>query len=239
MKNFYFPYGLLFSLLVVAAHLSSIPEIKHNADLIAFFKCHSINGTIQFPSLFNNLPQIPVYCAGTKTLTEIDNSKSRASYTIPKMSGQYIFHFLITEEVRPKKIDNLEESNTIDHLVVAKGQKYKLFSAQLCERKESEFEWVIEEKLLPDSGRIPDDAIIICCNPDFVESVEGGHYRDLPTIKMRSDLIVYAGSEEKIHDHFNQITLATIDFNTFHTKTRQEQCIKITQNKILIAPSTT
>ena len=61
-----------------------------------------------------------------------------------------------------------------------------------------------------------------------------GHYRDLPTIKFRSDL-----QEEKVLEHFNEMSLATIDFNTFHTKTRTQQSIKISQNKVLIAPPTT
>lgn len=242
MKNIYFTYALLFSL--VSYTINKDSEIKNNSDLIAFFKCHSINGDIQFPVSMNTIPQIPIYCAGTKNLTDTDTSRKRASYTVPKQSGQYVFYFLITEIINAKKIDTQEESNTIDHLEVAKGQKYKFFSAQLSAEKNSEnsldplLEWVIEEKVLPDSGRIPDDAIIICCNPDFIESIEGNHYRDLPIIKMRSDLIAFTGSEEKIHDHFNAIMLATIDVNTFHTKKRQEQCIKITHNKRLIAPST-
>lgn len=245
MKNTYFTYAFLFCLL---QNIVISPEIKNNADLVAFFRCHSINGNIQFPSSLANVPQMCIYCAGTKTLTDIDTSTNRGSFTVPKESGQYIFPLLITntESIEYKKIDSLDDSNTIDHLEISKGQKYKLFYAQLSECKKGEkstdspsFEWVIEEKLLPESGRIPDDAVIICCNPEFVESIEGAHYRDLPTVKIRSDLIQFVGSETKIHDQFNELILATIDFNTLHTKTRQQQCIKITHNKVLIAPSIT
>lgn len=235
-----------------------ISLLQHNPVLIAETKqlqrftlsaSHSIGGTIQFPASLNTLPKFPLYCSGKKLSTELDQSKNIIHYTAPKGSYQYDFHIIITSSIEFELVNTKDDSNTVDYLKIPKNQKYKCFYTYLTPaasnkksadtEKDAPFEWLIEEKSLDESGRIPDNAIILICNPDFVESIQGGNYRDLPLIKMRTDLIQFAGSETKIHDQLNTILLGSIDIDTIHATTRQEQCIKVSHNKILIPAITT
>lgn len=226
-----------------------ISGIRNHPNRFALSACHSIGGIIQFPASLNTLPKFPLYSSGKKLTTEVDQSKNIIHFTAPKASYQYEFHIIITPSIEFEMIDNKDDSNTVDYLKVSKDQKYKYFYVYLAPIESSTknkttlqdapFEWIIEEKTLPESGRIADNAIILVCNPDFVESIQPGNYRDLPLIKMRSDIVQFAGSETKIHDQLNEILLGSIDIDTIHVTARQEQCIKISQNKVLIPATTT
>lgn len=244
----YFVCALLLCLLQNSNLLIS-ETISHHHNRFALSGCHSIGGIIQFPASLNTLPKFPLYSSGKKLTTELDQSKNIIHFTAPKASYQYEFHIVITPSIDFEMVDNNDDSNTVDYLKVSKDLKYKYFYAYLAPVESSTknktalqdapFEWIIEEKNLPESGRIPDNAIILVCNPDFVESIQPGNYRDLPLIKIRSDIVQFAGSETKIHDQLNEILLASIDIDTIHATARQEQCIKISQNKVLIPATTT
>lgn len=246
MKRF-FVCALLVHLL--QNHTFLLSETRNHSHRFDLSACHSMRGSLQFPSSLQTLPKFPLYSSGKKLTTEVDPSKNSIHYTTPKGSYQDDFHLVIASSIDFEMVDNEDDSNTVAYLKIPKEQKYKYFYTYLAPIESNEknkdiqgnapFEWIIEERALPESGRIPDNAIIIVCNPEFIESIQPGSYRDLPLIKMRTDLVQFAGSEAKIHDHLNEILLASIDIDTIHTTARQEHCIKISQNKVLIPALTT
>ncbi len=224
------------------------------------FAQNVIMGTIQFPHNVKKIPAIRVRSGGkiiSYNSCEIDQKAKKFTFCAPKFNGQKEFYLLITEIVNFEKIKSsgFEEShNTIDYLKIDPSKPYKLYVLKLetiqsdtADKKKSashnhtqesvEYHWTIEEQLVPlQTGRIPDDTIVVCFNPTFVAKLEGGSAFELPTIKLKNNLTELYGSEDKFIDLSNKLLLSSLDIDAIHA--RGQQVVKNEhQRNIIAAPS--
>jgi len=198
-------------------------------------------GNIVFPQNLKNIPHISLYQRGLKIQAEIDNSGKKIQFTISEEKKYKKFHFLIAQYIQPKI-----ENNTVKYLKIGIKQSYKLYKLELVEiydpqksrnKKESNFyHWEIKEKKIGSQRIIPDDTLIIIFNPQYIEKIEGGSNFELPKIFIKNDILKLAGSEEKLCDEVNELLMASLDLNIFHTKPISE--IKsVHKKKLTIAMS--
>jgi len=200
-------------------------------------------GTVQYPTGIERVPILRVYCGGNKIKCEINNENKKLTFTIPGYRNQSCFYLLITE-----MIEFVSENNVVLYLKIPTNFAYKLYELQVVrdeptkgelpegtnntgksEQQKAIYRWKsIKEIRLADNGRIPDNAIILCDNPEHifgikggVAGVEGGTAYELPTIVMRDDLLELAGSEKKLHELSNRLVLASLDYDTIHASVPQ------------------
>jgi len=93
--------------------------------------------------------------------------------------------------------------------------------------------WHVEQRSLHADGIIPDDALIICCNPDLIDELSGGNSIDLPTIHLCQDLLKKVGSEEALHEATDSFLISCLNLDTLHTKLTFD--VKQHQEKKLVA----
>jgi len=206
----------------------------------------SFVGSIKFPKIIQKVPAIKVYCRGSKIPCDILERAKKLTFTIDSPKHIKKFYVLVTADkihpvlVQTKKDDHSFEQNTIDHLKLNPDQSYKLYSFELVQeivkeesaantpgvgtQKNTEpkivYSWKVEVVQLPESGRIPDDAIIIRLNPDHIKTIKGGSAIAFPTIYIKDDLIKTA--ENKFHEESVEVILASLDIDTIHANIRQE-----------------
>ncbi len=185
-------------------------------------------GAVQFPKTLSDIPHFRIYYGGNKIKSDIHINGKKVIFTIPEDKRRTAFTIVITESIQ-----FASEDNTIMYLKLAKNQPYKFFSIQLIKtenavvendkRKEPTYEWIIEEQhidLL--DGRIPDDALIICMNPHFIQGLEGGNVVELPKIIVKSDIVQLAGSEAKLEDSYAKLLLSSLDTDAIHVNIHEE-----------------
>ena len=200
-------------------------------------------GTVQFPHIIDQLLPRRVYYAGKIVRSDID--ARRMLFEIPRGTRQNRFYILITEEISYQLKDLLEpdgKQNTIDYLKVIPDQTYKFYvldliqdippfnqSTSIATLKNKNlvsttptYHWEIREELLPETGEIPDAAIIICYFPEFVAGLKGGSNLELPTIVLRSDMLERAGSQDKLYEESIKLQLSSINSDTIHAPTKCE-----------------
>ncbi len=195
-------------------------------------------GSIQFPHVLESIPELRVYCKGHKIKCEKSNESRKLSFAIQDVRHRTSFYIVITNNIKYKVL----ERNTISHLIVDPKKPYKLYRVDFAEdRSAAEFGaddlhyvWRVQEQRLPiKNGRIPDDAIIICYNPDFIDAVKGGNAIELPTVHIKQNILSLLGSEEKLHDSSIELLLASIDHNAIHSTIQQELKPDYAQKTIL------
>jgi len=173
----------------------------------------TLMGAIQFPKSLSSIPGIRVYCGGQKLTTEIDNEGKKVVFTLSCERNQSLFYMIITEQLQLA----LAEDNTINHLKLAAGASYKLFAVQ----QRADHSWLVQEKRLSlTDSRIPDNSIILCYDPNYVETLSGGTGLELPKLVLKDNLIQLAGSEKKLLDHAAELMLSTLDFDALHAPSK-------------------
>lgn len=184
-------------------------------------------GSVQFPHILESVPELRVYCKGHKIKCEKSNESKKLSFAIQDARHRTSFYIVITNNIKYK----IQERNTISHLIVDPKKPYKLYRVDFVpqqytfdfDNEQQQYVWQVEEQRLSlKNGRIPDDAIIICYNPDFIESVRGGNAIELPTVHIKSNIVALLGSEEKLHDKSIELLLASIDHDAIHSAIVQE-----------------
>ena len=208
-----------------------------------------IMGSIQFPNSITTVPMIRVYCCGQIIYQscETEHESKKFIFKIPKSRYQKKFHLLVTESINFKveKSRTNATQNTVKYLTVPGKQAYKLYKLKLmqtesekqidAENKEPNDYWVIEEKSIPEKTRkIPNDAIIICFNPDWVERLRSESAYELPTIELKKNLLELAGSENKLTEFANLLLLTSINSDTIHAT--MHQVVKQDHQRTTIAP---
>lgn len=191
-------------------------------------------GSIQFPETMSSFPNIRVYSGGFKIKTE--TTTQGLSFEIPEEKHRKRFSIIVTENVQ---FEVEPGTNTIKYLKIKKGQPYKMFSASLIKNEEEQpfefksrnekkpitpkYEWLIEEQdyELVD-GRIPDDAVIVCFNPSYVDRLEGGNTLELPAIVMKKNIVQLAGSEDNLQNASIKLLLSSLDTDAIHANIQQE-----------------
>lgn len=198
-------------------------------------------GTIQWPMALKKIPSMRFYHAGHQLIGEINNETRQITYTVPESRDIAIVTFIIAEpqNIKPQ----MAEDNTIQHLTIVKNAPYKCFQAMRITvepettghtNKATPTEsWRVEQRQLHEDGNLPDNALIICCNPDSISEISGGNSIDLPTISISSDVLTKAGSEEALHEAFDAFLITCLNLDTLHTKLTFD--VKQHQEKKLVA----
>jgi len=178
-------------------------------------------GSIQFPQTLEALPELRIFCKGHKIKCEKTNGSKKLSFALQDLRRRSSFYLVVTNTINYA----IREHNTVAHLTIDPKKPYKLYHLQFVQGfdQDAPYRWLVEEQRLPlKNGRIPDDAIIICYDPNFVESVGGGNAIELPTIHIKSNIVDLLGSEKKLHDKSIELLLASIDHNALHSDIHQE-----------------
>ncbi len=195
-----------------------------------------IMGTIQFPNSIHHMPNPRIYYGGRIALREAHNESKTVTFSIPKNKYTNSFYLLITESIGCQT----KQDNIIDYLKISPDKKHKLYGIRLLEHHnnptETDYYWDIIETRVDNSGRIPDNTIIVCLPSNYIEGVDGGSALELPTIKIKQNILDVAGSEEKFDEASIALLLASLDSDTIHTPV--EQAIKHVNKHTLIAQRT-
>lgn len=202
-------------------------------------------GTIQFPSALKKVPLVRVYCGGNRITSQNLDSAKQATFTVPfEERRRTTFSLLITQTI---KFQPEEGTNTIQYLKIDPEQDYKFYVLELIKTEQPKhiasddffnaehmaklnqshpnnqftYEWkIIEHTLL--NGRIPDDTIIVCYNPDYIENLSGGNAVELPHIYIKDNVLNLAGSEAQLHDASAALLLSSLDTDAIHASIHQE-----------------
>lgn len=183
----------------------------------------SITGSIIFGS---HVFPISLYQEGKKVPTEVNIQKKQLTFTVHQNSDNSYFYLFTGPKINYTPI-NPKEPNTVDYLKIPSDQPYVLYEIAYSADKK----WIVQERFLDSSRRIPDAALIICCLPEFLMPIESNSTTELPTIRIRPDIESIQDWQQKV----NTLTLASIDMDAFHSRKKQPT-IKITQNTVIVAP---
>lgn len=193
-------------------------------------------GSIQFPQTLKHTPGVRIYYHGKKLMTEIDNDSKRILFTVPEQKQRTFFYLLVTPEV-----DFVCRDNNVEHLRLKSKTNHKLYALELVAEKttpavntnsvtigkgapqKTNYTWAVKEIAFFDqTGRIPDDALIICYDPQYINSFEGGSAIEFPKIIIRPDAIKLAGSEEKFQNQSTRWLLAALNTDMIHETMTQQ-----------------
>ena len=205
-------------------------------------------GTIQFPQSIKTVPTLRVYCGGRIVPSTIDQENKSVSFSIPRYAQQFHFNLLIAEKINFALSSSKYQSgnhNTAAYMKLEENQPYKLYSLLLVPQfadgvKDTKlrYTWQIKNESIHHKDlKIPDDAIILCYNPDWIAGIQGSNAFELPTIEISPNILELSGSEKTLHDRSTQIMLAALDSDTMHA-TQNDQQIKQEENRITIAAPT-
>jgi hypothetical protein len=200
-------------------------------------------GTIQWPMILKKIPSTRIYHSGHQLIGEINNETRQITYSVPESRDISLITFIIVE---PQNITlQKADDNTIQHLTLAKNAPYKCFQATRITidataensgrtNKTTPTEsWRVEKRKLHEDGNIPDNALIICSTPDFIDDISGGNSIDLPTIHICSDVLTKIGSEAALHEAADTFLITCLNLDTLHTKLTFD--VKQHQEKKLVA----
>ena len=197
--------------------------------------------SIEFPKSVKTVPQVCIYYGGERFPCEVDQESNRACFMLPVDKACTTFFFLITEALSFESEDNTVQYLKADQpykfyqmeLVRVPKKRYRLPLKKEKPKKEIKDRWMIVKRDLKLDGRIPDDAIIVLLDENYVENVREDKAFELPTIVIKDNVLEIAGSEEKLQDKAVELLLSSLDYGPLHVNakihTKQEQ------QKIIVA----
>lgn len=202
---------------------------------LSFIEKTVFSGTIQFPLTLKKVPDVRVYCAGRKISGELDHETKKVSFAISDYRQRTFFYMVIVNAKNMSYELTAPKTNTIEYLKINPTEPYKFYAIELVlipeektdnvEQKNNAtmvYKWLIKEIELPQNGRLPDDTIIVCYEPTFVERLDGGSSFEFPKIIVKPDVLKITGSEEKLHQESAKILISALDLDTIHANIRQE-----------------
>lgn len=238
----------LICMLIVAQAAPELSGYSQMASKILY------SGSIQFPKL-RKMPNVRIYWKGYRVKCESNDDSKKITFIFADDNNHPSFKVLITESLQFET-----EQNVVKYLKIQEGLPYKFYSLTLAKtdsileddkniaygknieedkNNQPKAAWHVHEyRHALHNGIIPDDTIIVCLNPDYVEKVEGGDSITLPTIKIRNDLLQFVGSEDNLLQHTDEIFLSlVIDCDAIHTAMQQEVRPKYEQKIVLTLPA--
>lgn len=224
---------------IFMAFACALTNTRHMDPDLQFVDQIVMTGSIQFPKNIDEIPDIRIYYAGNKLKGERDNTTKKSVFAIPTNKHASVFYILICEHIQAHTQDDIK--NLVHYLKVKPNTPYKLYRIDLVNKpvkhKERGFvyekEWRISQMTLNADGRIPDYAIIICYNPEFVDTIEALSGVELPSIKIRSDLLAYVGSQEALEQHSVELLMASLDMDLIHATIKPD--LKKNYEKTIVA----
>ena len=216
--------SLIFVILSTASDAISAPSL--------------IGGTIQF-SKSSTLVHLGINCGGTQISTSShESSMPKLTFEVPKASEQRHFEILVTLakiECKLKQFpDKTEVINTIDYLKINPQSSYKYYVIDLVDNA-----WEIKEETLPETGQIPDRAIIIECYPEWISCLKGGSSVELPTLYINNAAVERGESEEMFEDALIKLELTALDSKIIHAPIKRQIQTVADKKRILIMDSIT
>jgi len=240
MKNLY----LLWHFIIFSIIACFVTEFSFSHPLIGptgvFSNRILMMGAIHYPHTIEKIPMLRGYCCGNRI--KFEAQEYELAFSISGQRYQSNFYLLITEI-----IDFVTEERVILYLKVPTGALYKLYTLNRVKTEASKdslesgsvlrpeaqkniYRWDIKENIsLPENGRIPDNAIIICTAPDHIAGLEGelagseeAAAFELPKIVIREDLLDVIGSESELHEFSNRLLLSSLDYDAIHAVLPQE-----------------
>jgi hypothetical protein len=182
-------------------------------------------GAIQFPRSITTIPDIRIYYCGNKVVCEKQEHSNRISFTIKENRNIKKFLVLVTPAI---SFETVQETNTIKFLRAT--PPYKLYTLKFAKKEHrsndfyddtpQNYGWEITENR--SESRIPDYAIIICYDPNFIETIEGGSAIEFLKVTIKPDILKLVGSEEKFQEKSVEFLLSSIDCDTFHSQIHPE-----------------
>jgi len=196
-----------------------------------------IMGSIQFPTAITEVPHVRIYYAGNKIRSEIDHYLRRAIFSLPTNRTCKTFYLVICEHIQP----HTQEENLVRYLKIKPNTPYKMYRLDLIQVPSKdpkrphayEREWQIREVRVATDGRIPDYAIIVCYNPDFIGELEVSSHLELPVIKIRPDILTIVGSQEAFQLVSLQALLSSLENDLIHAWATSD--VKQNYQKTIIA----
>jgi hypothetical protein len=202
----------------------------------AHFEQKLLVGSVQFPKTIESMEDICIYYGGKKINTEVDREGRRISFSLSEKKHRAIFYLLVIDCANMSM--QTTDTNTVQYLKTVPNEPYKFYVLELIDGidKNEKSYWRIKQTRLSDSGHIPDDTIIVCYNPDFVEKIEGGSELEFPKIYIKEDILSIVGSDSLLHDQTVQALLSSIDYNALHSSIKHQVKQNIALKTIIIAP---
>ncbi len=203
-------------------------------------------GTIKLPHSVASLPTAPrIYHNGKIIKCSPTRDNDAFTFTIPRMDQQFRFSVIITEAIESTinevKIKDSQQ-NTISYLKVPEHQKYKMYTLLLIPQflsgdniksAELQYQWKIKpDTLIGHTRQIPDDALIICYDPEWIDSIAGENSFDLPTISLRQDIA--SNTSHKFHEKSLELSLNAMNFDTWHEAASENPMKHDPRNKRVI-----
>lgn len=186
-----------------------------------------IMGSIKFPKSITQVPMIRIRCMGQRIPTascEVNHITKEFSYSIPLPAAQKTFYMLITEDVQGKNITQNQSHasavNTIQYLKILPEQAYTCYKCVLTNQPKNTWR-ITPHTLDPDTGQIPDDAIIICYNPAYVDRIEGQNKFTLPRIIIKEEILDLVGSNEDFEQYNTRTLLTAMNNDALHAPLNQ------------------
>ncbi|HTM06700.1 MAG TPA: hypothetical protein VL201_05695, partial [Patescibacteria group bacterium] len=125
-----------------------------------------IGGTIQFSKDSTPIELSINYSGSQITATLHKSSIPKITFEIPKSNTQTHFEVIITlakiDYQLKSRPDQTDIQNTIDYIKIDPQSSYKYYVLDFVDEA-----WHIKEDTLPETGQIPDRAIIIECYPEW------------------------------------------------------------------------
>lgn len=223
--------------------LSSLLVLLISATMTSLHCASLMLGTIRFPQSLKMVPTIRIYCEGRIIPCSLDQKNKIISFSVPRYGQKSHFNLLITEKVSFAHTSSKYQSasnNTAAYLKLEQGQPYKLYSLLLVpelsgtnDDTQLRYTWRIKNESIQDL-KVPDDAIIVCCDPVWITGIHGNNSFELPIIDIHQNVLQLCGSEQSFYDKSMQIMLASLDSDTMHA-IQEQQPIKQEENRVTIA----
>jgi len=152
-------------------------------------------------------------------------------FRVPQKQAYKLYKLKLVCERQEQNGDPLQ---SYKHMFEADAANH--FSQKNGKKKQEKYVWkVTEETLSKETRRIPDETIIVYYPPNLVESIAGGTKFELPTIKMKTDILSLVGSEKNLHDLSNGLLLSCMDHEPLLAKIPRD--VRFGKLHTLIAPA--
>ena len=170
-------------------------------------------GTVQFPKSVKNAQPMRIYCGGKIISSEVDTETRRLVFSLSEHKYKSYFYLLIAQ---PEHINFDLEDNTVKSLRLNPDSPYKFYTLEYVSHKDKNSTWIVKEVTLTTETKIPDETIILCYNPDYIDKLVGGSTIEFPKIMVRDDILNLVGSETALHEQSSKLLLSSLDYDALH-----------------------
>lgn len=200
--------SLILTILSISGHSFAAPSL--------------IGGTIQFSR--NSTPiELSINYSGSQITATLHKALTpKITFEIPKSNTQTHFEVLVTlakiDYQLKSRPDQTDIQNTIDYIKIDPQSSYKYYVLDFIDDA-----WQIREETLPETGQIPDRAIIIECYPEWITDFKGGSAVELPTLYLNNALIEHNESTaQQFRDDLAKLELSALESKILHAPIQRQ-----------------